>query len=113
MNAEPRQRDVAALLYSESTQLEVQTMKAKMLASVIALSCLAIFIAAAQESKPFQQLRVMVIGAHPDDADKAGGTAAKYIALGHKVMLVALTNGDAGHFEMGGGPLAKRRTEEA
>ncbi len=60
-----------------------------------------------------RQLRVMIIGAHPDDADKAGGTAAKYIALGHKVMLVALTNGDAGHFEMGGGPLARRRTEEA
>ncbi len=60
-----------------------------------------------------KKLRIMVIGAHPDDADKTGGTMAKYIALGHKVMLVSLTNGDAGHYEMGGGPLARRRQKEA
>jgi LmbE family N-acetylglucosaminyl deacetylase len=59
------------------------------------------------------QLRVMIIGAHPDDAEKAGGIAVKYTALGHKVQLVSMTNGDAGHYKMGGGVLAKRRKEEA
>jgi LmbE family N-acetylglucosaminyl deacetylase len=60
-----------------------------------------------------EPLRVMVIGAHPDDPEKAGGTAAKYVEMGHKVRLISMTNGDAGHFAMGGGELAKRRTEEA
>ena len=60
-----------------------------------------------------ETLRVMIIGAHPDDAEKAGGTAAKYTGMGHKVRLVSMTNGDAGHFDMGGGALAKRRTQEA
>jgi LmbE family N-acetylglucosaminyl deacetylase len=58
------------------------------------------------------QLRIMVIGAHPDDPEKVGGTMAKYIEMGHKVRLVSLTNGNAGHFEMGGGPLAQRRYQE-
>jgi LmbE family N-acetylglucosaminyl deacetylase len=59
------------------------------------------------------KLRVMIIGAHPDDPEKGGGTAAKYVELGHQVQLVAVTNGDAGHQSMGGGALAKRRTKEA
>jgi LmbE family N-acetylglucosaminyl deacetylase len=58
-------------------------------------------------------LRLLVIGAHPDDPDKVGGTMARYVALGHTVKLVSLTNGDAGHQSMGGGPLARIRTEEA
>lgn len=68
----------------------------------------------AQGSKgPSGPLRILVIGAHPDDPEEACGTMAKYIALGHKVKLVSLTNGDAGHFSMGGGVLAQRRTKEA
>jgi LmbE family N-acetylglucosaminyl deacetylase len=58
------------------------------------------------------QLRILVIGAHPDDPEKVGGTMAKFIEKGHKVRLVSLTNGNAGHFEMGGGPLAQRRYRE-
>lgn len=58
------------------------------------------------------QLRIIVIGAHPDDAEKVGGTMAKFIEMGHKVRLVSLTNGNAGHYEMGGGPLAQRRYQE-
>ncbi len=58
------------------------------------------------------QLRIIVIGAHPDDPEKVGGTMAKFIEMGHKVRLVSLTNGNAGHYEMGGGPLAQRRYEE-
>ena len=58
-------------------------------------------------------MRVLVIGAHPDDPDSAGGTMARYVALGNTVMFVSLTNGDAGHQSIGGGPLALIRTEEA
>jgi LmbE family N-acetylglucosaminyl deacetylase len=57
-------------------------------------------------------LRILVIGAHPDDPEKVGGTMAKFIENGHEVRLVSLTNGNAGHFEMGGGPLAQRRYQE-
>jgi LmbE family N-acetylglucosaminyl deacetylase len=60
-----------------------------------------------------QPLRILMIGAHPDDCDiKAGGTAALYVQLAHEVKFLAVTNGDAGHMEMGGGMLAKRRYEE-
>jgi LmbE family N-acetylglucosaminyl deacetylase len=59
------------------------------------------------------KLRLLVIGAHPDDPDKSGGTMARYVELGHTVKFVALTNGDAGHQDLGGGPLARIRTAEA
>jgi len=58
-------------------------------------------------------LRIIAFGAHPDDAElKASGVAALWAARGHKVKFVAMTNGDVGHFEMAGGPLAKRRKAE-
>lgn len=61
-----------------------------------------------------EQLRILAIGAHPDDCDlKAGGVAIMYAQMGHKVRFVSVTNGDAGHQEMGGSALAKRRREEA
>ena len=51
--------------------------------------------------------------AHPDDCEfKLGGTAAKWAALGHHVKFVSVTNGDIGHWQMAGGPLAQRRTAE-
>ncbi len=60
------------------------------------------------------QLNIIAFGAHPDDCDqRAGGTAAKYAALGHRVRFVAVTNGDAGHQTQGGGALAARRRLEA
>jgi LmbE family N-acetylglucosaminyl deacetylase len=60
------------------------------------------------------KIRVIAFGAHPDDADiRAGGIAAKFAAKGHLVKFVSVTNGDAGHCEMGGGQLAKRRRAEA
>jgi N-acetylglucosamine malate deacetylase 1 len=58
-------------------------------------------------------LRIIAFGAHPDDAElKASGVAALWAGRGHKVKFVAMTNGDVGHFEMAGGPLAKRRKAE-
>jgi LmbE family N-acetylglucosaminyl deacetylase len=59
-------------------------------------------------------LRIVMIGAHPDDCDiKSGGTAALFAQMGHKVKFISVTNGDAGHMEQGGGTLAKRRRAEA
>lgn len=61
-----------------------------------------------------QPLRIIAFGAHPDDCDiDAGGTAALFAGLGHKVKFVAVTNGDAGHQTEGGGALARRRRAEA
>ncbi len=62
---------------------------------------------------PAKPLRVIAFGAHPDDAElKASGVAALWAAAGAKVKFVAMTNGDVGHFETAGGPLAKRRKAE-
>jgi len=60
-----------------------------------------------------KELHILIIGAHPDDAEESCGTAALYIAAGHKVKLVSVTNGDAGHQTLGGGELMRRRQEEA
>jgi LmbE family N-acetylglucosaminyl deacetylase len=66
---------------------------------------------AAMNNEP---LRLLIIGAHPDDADyAAGGTAALYRAAGHLVQMVSLTNGDAGHHLQPGPELARRRRAEA
>ena len=59
-------------------------------------------------------LRIMIVGAHPDDADiKAGGTAAKWCKLGHDVRLVSVCDGAAGHHSEKGATLAARRHAEA
>lgn len=58
--------------------------------------------------------RILVIGAHPDDADiKAGGTAAQCCAAGIEVKLVSLCDGGKGHHEVWGPPLVERRRAEA
>ncbi len=77
------------------------------LISVMMFACLTTF---SQENK----INVVVIGAHPDDCDiKAGGMAILFTEMGHNVLFVSVTNGDAGHHQMGGGALAKRRMAES
>lgn len=69
-------------------------------------------VAQAQNTKA--PVRIIMIGAHPDDCDlKGGGTAALLSSMGHAVKFVAVTNGDAGHQSMKGSALAKRRLAEA
>jgi LmbE family N-acetylglucosaminyl deacetylase len=81
-------------------------------------SALALFLAFGIEAVGAQvaitrPLRIVAMGAHPDDAEqKFGGTAALFAAQGAKVKLMALTNGDVGHFAQAGGPLAQRRKKE-
>lgn len=59
------------------------------------------------------KLRILVFGAHPDDAEiRAAGVAAKWAARGDHVKFVSATNGDIGHWKMAGGPLAQRRSAE-
>lgn len=59
------------------------------------------------------KLRILCLGAHPDDCElKAAGVAAKWAALGHHVKFVSVTNGDVGHWLSAGGPLARRRLTE-
>jgi len=59
------------------------------------------------------KLRIIAFGAHPDDCEiNAGGVAARWAAQGHHVKFVSVTNGDIGHWNMAGGPLAQRRKEE-
>jgi LmbE family N-acetylglucosaminyl deacetylase len=61
-----------------------------------------------------EPLRLLMLGAHPDDAEYyAGGLAAIYRKLGHTVKLISMTNGDAGHYELRGPELATRRRREA
>jgi LmbE family N-acetylglucosaminyl deacetylase len=60
-----------------------------------------------------EKIRVIAIGAHPDDCDlRAAGTAALLHAAGAAVKFVAVTNGDAGHQTMKGAALAARRNAE-
>lgn len=60
-----------------------------------------------------KKINVVIFGAHPDDPDSDAGTAILWAKMGHNVMMVALTNGDAGHQDMGGGALARIRRAEA
>jgi N-acetylglucosamine malate deacetylase 1 len=60
-----------------------------------------------------KKLHIVIFGAHPDDPDKAGGTACKWAQMGYDVLMVAVTNGDAGHQTINARDLAKIRREEA
>jgi LmbE family N-acetylglucosaminyl deacetylase len=89
-----------------------------LVAAAVAATPVEVLLAAEPKAQPPaekdpKKLRIIVFGAHPDDAElKAGGTAAKWAKLGHEVKMVSVTNGDIGHWRSAGGPLARRRTEE-
>ena len=58
-------------------------------------------------------LRVMIIGAHPDDPDvRCSGLARTLVEAGHRVRFVALVNGDKGHQFLSSPEVAKRRFGE-
>jgi LmbE family N-acetylglucosaminyl deacetylase len=59
-------------------------------------------------------LRLLILGAHPDDAEyHAGGLASIYRMLGHTVKMVSVTDGGAGHQTLPRQQLATRRRKEA
>jgi LmbE family N-acetylglucosaminyl deacetylase len=48
-----------------------------------------------------EPLRILIIGAHPDDCEiKAGGLTSLYRQAGHRVKFVSVTNGEAGHHKL-------------
>src|SRR6266480_4174599 len=52
---------------------------------------------AATHEAPNANLKVVCVGAHPDDPESGcGGTLARYAALGHAVTIVYLTRGERG-----------------
>jgi len=59
-------------------------------------------------------MRVLAVGAHPDDVEfSCGGTLAKYAQAGHTVIIAYATNGDKGHFRIPPPELALVREREA
>jgi len=58
--------------------------------------------------------RILVLGAHPDDAEfHAGGLLTIHRQLGHAVKIVSVTNGAAGHHVLDAQELAAVRRQEA
>src|SRR2546430_14120438 len=81
--------------------------------AVAALTLLAGLGAVLAQSPQDTKLRIIIFGAHPDDAEYRGaGVAMKWAKAGHHVKLVSATNGDIGHWQMAGGPLAQQRKKE-
>lgn len=59
-------------------------------------------------------MKVMMIGAHLDDNDfQGGGTALKYLSLGHRVRFLSMCNGCGGHHVNTPEQIAARRYLEA
>ena len=87
-------------------------MKTNLLLITMVLLALLPMTAQAQ-ADPGKKLNVLIIGAHPDDPDKMGGSAYKWTQAGHNVLMVSVTNGDAGHQSIKAPELARMRREEA
>lgn len=61
-----------------------------------------------------QKLRVLALGAHPDDMEwHCGGTLARYSREGHEVFICHVSNGNKGSFRYSSEELAKVRRREA
>ena len=59
-------------------------------------------------------MRVLAVGAHPDDLEiLCGGTLVRYAEEGHEVVMCHATKGDRGSFEYSSEEIARIRDEEA
>lgn len=59
-------------------------------------------------------MRILAVGAHPDDLEiLCGGTLAKYRARGDEVVMCHVANGDKGHFVIMPEELTRIRASEA
>jgi LmbE family N-acetylglucosaminyl deacetylase len=58
--------------------------------------------------------RILVLGAHPDDAEFfAGGFLSAHSDAGSKISIISVTNGQSGHHTMPSDQLVQRRRREA
>ena len=65
-------------------------------------------------SEAASDCRILVLGAHPDDAEiHAGGLLARHAALGSTIRMVSVTDGRSGHHEIPPTDLVTIRREEA
>jgi LmbE family N-acetylglucosaminyl deacetylase len=61
-----------------------------------------------------EKLKVVVVGGHPDDPEATtGGTIARYTDLGHEVICIYLTRGEAGFPDKSAEEAAEIRSAEA
>jgi LmbE family N-acetylglucosaminyl deacetylase len=75
---------------------------------------LANVVGAAEASIPVGKLKVVVVGAHPDDPESGcGGTMARLADAGHEVVSLYLTRGEAGIAGKSHDEAARIRTAEA
>lgn len=59
-------------------------------------------------------MRVLAVGAHPDDLEiLCGGTLARYVREGHEVVMCHATRGDRGSFEHSSEEISRIRAGEA
>src|SRR5918997_1487871 len=59
-------------------------------------------------------MRVLAVGAHPDDLEiLCGGTIARYVREGHEVVMCHATRGDRGSFEHSSEDISRIRAGEA
>jgi len=66
------------------------------------------------QNQPPNRMKVMVVGAHPDDPETGcGGTICRYTDEGHEVVVVYLTRGEGGIAGRPHDEAAAIRTEEA
>ena len=67
----------------------------------------------ASDDRPRQKLKIIVVGAHPDDPETGcGGTMARYSGEGHDVAALYLTRGEAGIGGKSHDEAARIRTRE-
>ena len=65
-------------------------------------------------SEPVPKMKVVVVGAHPDDPESGcGGAISRYSDLGHEVVIVYLTAGEAGIDGKSAGEAAAIRKAES
>src|SRR3974390_2464575 len=100
---------IAAIVYS----MRKGELMRKRFPLFIAAGALGLALAGSSPAQDDGKLRIIIFGAHPDDAEYRGaGVSMKWALMGHHVKLVSATNGDIGHWQSAGGPLAERRRKE-